>query len=166
MALTDRIHNFSSLVENNFYKVLKVESYKTEFTDNQIIYTLLDGKRLYGRVGINRKFESYTAPFYFQFKGLSFDGLFSTYKFRIYQNVKEVLSDTYREILEILLNYITSQACSGCIERQANQMAHICVTESHVDLCKNYLDLALEEHSKFQLGDILEAFIDYETSNF
>ena len=80
--------------------------------------------------------------------------------------MKEVLSDTYREILEILLTYITTKACSGCVERQANQMAHICVTESRMDLCKNYLDVALVEHSKFQLGDILEAFIDYETSNF
>ena len=166
MALADRIHNFSCLVENNFYKVLKVESYKTRFTDNQIIYTLLDGRRLYGRPGIDRLFKMYTVPFYFHYKGMSYDGLFRAYKLHVYQNVKEVLSDTYHEILQILLSYITTKACSGCVESQPNQMAHICVTESRMDLCERYLDVALVEHSKYQLGDILEAFIDYETSNF
>ena len=166
MSLLCRIHNFSCLIENNFYKVLKVDSYRTEFTDNQIVYTLLDGRRLYGRKGVNRIFRLYKAPFYFQYKGMSYDGIFSFYNFNAYQNAKEVLSVAYREILQILLNYITSKACSGCIESQPNQMAHICVTESRMDLCKKYLDVSLVEHSKYQVGDILEAFIDYETSNF
>ena len=166
MSLAFRIHNFSCLVENNFYTVLKVESYKTRFTDNQIIYTLLDGRRLYGRPGIDRLFKMFTAPFYFHYKGLSCDGLFTGYEFSLYQNAKEVLSVTYHEILQILLSYITTKACSGCVESQPNQMAHICVTESRTDLCKKYLDVALVEHSKYQLGNILEAFIEYEASNF
>ena len=166
MALTNRINNFSCLAENNYYTVLKVESYKTQFTDNQLIYTLLDGRRLYGRPRIDRRFKMYTAPFYFRYKGMSYDGLFRGYEFSLYQNAKEVLSDTYHEILQILMNYITSKACSGCVESQPNQMAHICVTESHRDLCERYLEAALMEHSKYQLGNILEAFIEYEASNF
>ena len=167
MALTDRIHNFSRLVENNYYTVLKVESYKTQFTDNQLIYTLLDGMRLYGRPGIDRRFKKYTAPFYFRYKGMSYDGLFSGYEFSLYQNAKEVLSDTYHEIMQILLDYITSKACSGCVESEPNQMAHICVTESRTDLCEKYLEAALKEHSKYQLGNILEAFIElYDGFNF
>ena len=166
MTLLCRIHNFSCLVENNFYKVLKVDSYRTAFTDNQIVYTLLDGRRLYGRSGVNQIFKLYTAPFYFQYKGLSYDGIFNCYNFSVYKNVKEVLSETYHEILQILLSYITTTACLGCVERQANQMGHVCVTESRMDLCKNYLTAALEEQTKYQLGDIVEAFIDYKMSNY
>ena len=166
MAVSCGIQNFSSLVENNFYKVVKVESFRTVFTANQVVYTLLDGRRLYGRPGVNQIFKLYTVPFYFQYKGLSYEGIFKCYNFSVYENVKEVLSETYHEILQILLSYITSKACLGCLESQPNQMAHICVTESRMDLCKNYLAVALEEHSKYQLGDILEAFINYETSNF
>ena len=166
MAVSSRIQNFASLVENNFYKVVKVETFKTDFTANQVIYTLLDGRRLFGRSGVNEIFKTYVTPFYFQFKGLSENGLFRSYKFNTYRNVEEVLTETYREILQILMSYITSKACMGCLERQPNQMAHICVTESRMDLCKNYLAAALEEQTKYQLGDILEAFIDYEASNF
>ena len=166
MSLAFTIYNFSTLVENIYYTVLKVESYKTQFTDNQIIYTLLDGKRLYGRPGIDRLFKMFTAPFYFHYKGMSYDGLFGGYEFSLYQNAKEVLSDTYHEIMQILLDYITSKACSGCVESEPNQMAHICVTESRTDLCEKYLEVALKEHSKYQLGNILEAFIEYEASNF
>ena len=166
MAVSQRIQNFSSLVENNFYKVVKVESFRTDFTANQVVYTLLDGRRLFGRSGVNEIFKTYTTPFYFQFKGLSENGLFRSYKFNTYRNVEEVLSEAYREILQILMSYITTKACMGCLERQPNQMAHICVTESRMELCKNYLAAALEEQTKYQLGDIVDAFVDYEASNF
>ena len=167
MAVSCGIQNFSSLVENNFYKVLKVDSYRTAFTDNQIVYTLLDGRRLYGCPGANQIFKLYTVPFYFQYKGLSYDGIFNCYNFSVYKNVKEVLSDTYHEIMQILLDYITSKACSGCVESEPNQMAHICVTESRTDLCEKYLEVALKEHSKYQLGNIIEAFIElYDGFNF
>ena len=165
MALTDRIENFSCLIENNYYTVSKVESYKTQFTENQLIYTLLDGRRLYGRPGINRRFKKYTVPFYFCYKGMSYDGFFKDYEFSLYQNAYEVLADTYHELMNILMDYITSKACSGCVENQPNQLAHMCLTESRTDLCERYLEIALREHSKYQLGDILDAIIVYETEN-
>ena len=93
---------------------------------------------------------------------MSSHGLFNAYNFSVYQNAKGVLSDTYHEISRILMNYITNKACSGCVENQPNQLAHICVTESHRDLRERYLEEALMEHSKYQLGNILDAFIDYE----
>ena len=162
MALTNRIENFSCLVVNNYYTVSKVESYKTQFTDNQLIYTLSTGRKLYGRPGIDRRFKKYTVPFYFCYKGMSHGGLFMSYEFSLYQNVKEVLSVTYCEISRILMDYIINKACSGCVEKQPNQLAHICLTESHRDLCERYLEEALMEHPKYQLGNILDAFIDYE----
>ena len=166
MAVSQRIQNFSSLVENNFYKIVKVESFRTDFTVNQVVYTLLDGRRLFGRSGVNKIFKTYTAPFFFQFRGQSENELFRSYKFNIYRNVEELLSEAYHEIVQILMDYITSKACMGCLERQPNQMAHICVTESRMELCKKYLTAALEEQPKYQVGDIVDAFVDYEATNF
>ena len=86
MAIAQKINNFSSLVKYNFYKVTDVESFKTDFTPNQVVYTLIDGQRLFGRVGINEIFGVYTTPFYFQFKGQSANEMFKRYQFNTYKD--------------------------------------------------------------------------------
>ena len=164
MATSERINNFSSLVEYNFYKITKVESFKTDFTPNQVIYTLIDGQRLFGRNGINELFNDYTAPFYFQFKGQSDNELFKSYKFNVYKDAKELVAQNHDEIVEIMTNYITTKACEGCMQQHSNQMAHMCVIETRIEQAKQYLTIALDEHPKYQVGDIVDAFVDFRTT--
>ena len=102
MANSQRINNFSSLVEYNFYKIIKVESFKTDFTSNQVIYTLIDGQRLFGKLGINEIFKAYSAPFFFQFRGQSESELFKSYIFNAYKYVEELVSENYQEIEQSL----------------------------------------------------------------
>ena len=104
--------------------------------------------------------------FFFRFRGLSENELFKRYEFSMYRDAEELLSETYHEIEQILMHYIAWKACTGCIERQPNQMYHICTTETRTKLAKKYLTIALEEHPKYQVGDIADAFVDYEATNF
>ena len=163
MATSERINNFSSLVECNFYKVIEVEPFESDYTPNQVIYTLINGQRLFGRPGINEFFRDCRAPFFFQFRGQSDSELFKSYKFNIYKDVEELVSENYREIEQIMADYITSKACTGCIERQPNQMAHMCVIETRIEQAKQYLTIALDEHPKYDVADIVDAFEDFRT---
>ena len=106
MAVSGRINNFSTLVKNNFYKITKVETYKTDYTPKQVVYTLENGQRLFGRPSIDQFFNKYKAPFFFKFKGLSDNELFRSYKFSAYKDAEELLTDTFREIEQILMHYI------------------------------------------------------------
>ena len=164
MAIAQKINNFSSLVKYNFYKVTDVESFKTDFTPNQVVYTLIDGQRLFGRDGINELFNYYTAPFYFQFKGQSDNELFKNYKFNVYKNATELVLQNHDEIVDIMVNYIVNKACEGCTQQQPNQTAHMCLIETRIEQAKQYLTIALDEHPKYHVKDIVDAFVDFRTN--
>ena len=164
MAAGNKIQNFSSLIKYNFYKVTSVESFKTNFTSNQVVYTLNDGCKLFGRVGINKIFGAYTAPFYFQFNGQATDELFKRYKFNTYKDSEELVAKNHDEILEILINYISNEVCEGCKYQQPNQPdLHSCILETRIEQAKQFLTVALDEHQKYDVGDIVDAFVDFRT---
>ena len=148
------IKNFSSLSINNFYKVIAVNSYKTAFSDNQIVYTLVNGERLFGRTGIDKKFCNFTVPFYFEFLGRSEGELFASYKFNIFGTLEDFISKNLKQIHFILYDYITQNVCNGCKEKQPNQEAHICVSDEAYTLAETYLSKALAENDIFHLDDI------------
>ena len=163
MATSQRIDNFSSLIVNNIYKITNVETYVTDFTPNQVVYTLNDGQRLFGRNGIDDLFKSCTVPFYFQFKGQSNNELFKRYKFNVYKNAEELVFQNHNEIVDIMVNYISDKICEGCTKRQSNQETHMCMLETRIEQAKQYLTIALDEHPKYDVGDIVDAFVDFRT---
>ena len=74
------------------------------------------------------------------------------------------MAQNHNEILEILIDYITNEVCEGCIHRQPTQPAlHSCLLETRVEQAKQYLTAALDEHPKYDVGDIVDAFVDYRT---
>ena len=85
------IKNFSSLSINHFYKIIAVNSYKTAFCNNQLVYTLASGERLFGRTGIDKKFSNFTAPFYFEFLGRSKEELFASYQFNVFATLEDFI---------------------------------------------------------------------------
>ena len=154
------IKNFSSLSINHFYKVIAVNSYKTAFCNNQLVYTLSTGERLFGRMGIDKKFCNFTVPFYFEFLGRSEEELFASYKFNIFGALEEFISKNLKQIHFILYDYITQNVCNGCKEEQPNQDAHICVSDEAYTLAETYLSKALAEKDIFHLGDITAELVN------
>ena len=63
--MAEKIINFFHLVENKFYKIVKIETIKTEYTSKQLVFTIEDGQRLFGKFGIGELFKTYTTPFFF-----------------------------------------------------------------------------------------------------
>ena len=159
------IKNFSSLSINNFYKVIAVNSYKTAFSDNQIVYTLVNGERLFGRTGIDKKFCNFTAPFYFEFLGRSEEELFASYQFNVFATLEDFITKNLKQLHFILFDYITQNVCDGCKENQPNQEAHICVSDEGFNLAEAHLSKALEEKDIFHIGDITQEFIEFKFKN-
>ena len=162
---TQKIHNFSCLTKNNVYKVTDLQYFKTEFDPKQAIYTLESGMKLFGRVGINEQFATFSIPFYFRFKGQTDDELFKKYKFNTFKDSDALVTENHDEILEILINYVTDKVCEGCVRQQPDEppMTHSCLLETRIEQAKQYLTVALDEHPKYEVGDIVDAFVNYRT---
>ena len=164
MAGISKVSNFSCLIKNNFYKVTDVQYFETDFNPNQAVYTLENGQRLFGRSGINEIFGVFTAPFYFQYKEQADNELFKRYKFVTYRDSGELVAQNHDEILEILINYISNEVCEGCKYRQPNQPdLHSCILETRIEQAKQFLTVALDEHLKYDVGDIVDAFVAFRT---
>ena len=158
-----KVYNFSCLTINNIYKVTNVDFFKTDYNLKQVIYTLESGLRLYGRSGINEKFAAFSTPFYFRYKGQTDNALFKKYKFDTFKDSDELLAQNHDEILEILINYVTDKVCEGCARNQPDEppMTHSCLLETRIEQAKQYLTVALNEHPKYEVGDIVDAFVIY-----
>ena len=154
-----KIYNFSCLTINNIYKVTNVDYYKTDYNLKQVVYTLESGLRLYGRSGINEKFAAFSTPFYFRYKGQTDDALFKKYKFDTFKDSDELLAQNHDEILEILINYVTDKVCKG----SEPPMTLSDLLETRIEQAKQYLTVALNEHPKYEVGDIVDAFVNYRT---
>ena len=164
MAGITKVSNFSSLIKNNFYKVTDIQYFKTDYNPNQAVYTLESGRRFFGRAGINEIFGAFSAPFYFQYKGQADNELFKRYKFVTYRDSGELVAQNHDEILEILINYISDKVCEGCLQHQPNEPSiHSCLLETRIEQAKQYLTVALDEHPKYDVGDIVDAFVDFRT---
>ena len=163
--MAGRVYNFSSLIKNNIYKVTDVHYFKTDYNPNQIVYTLESGRRLFGRCGINEKFRALSTPFYFQYKGQADNELFKRYKFVTFKDSDELVAENHDEILEILINYVSDKVCEGCVRQQPDEapMEHSCLLETRIEQAKQYLTVALDEHPKYDVGDIVDAFVGYRT---
>ena len=68
------------------------------------------------------------------------------------------------------VNLIPSQlssdkVCEGCVRHQPDEppMNHSCLLETRIEQAKQYLTVALDEHPKYDVGDIVDAFVDYRT---
>ena len=152
-----KIYNFSCLTINNIYKVTNVDYYKTDYNIKQVIYTLESGLRLFGRSGINEKFAAFSTPFYFRYKGQTDNALFKKYKFDTFKDSDELLAQNHDEILEILINYVTDKVCEG----SEPPMTLSDLLETRIEQAKQYLTVALNEHPKYEVGDIVDAFVIY-----
>ena len=163
--MAGKVYNFSSLIKNNIYKVTDVHYFKTDYNPNQIVYTLESGRRLFGRCGINEKFRALSTPFYFQYKGQADNELFKRYKFVTFKDSDELVAENHDEILEILINYVSDKVCEGCVRHQPDEppMEHSCLLETRIEQAKQYLTVALDEHPKYDVGDIVDAFVGYRT---
>ena len=69
----------------------------------------------------------------------------------------------HNEIVDIMVNYISDKVCEGCTKRQPNQATHMCMLETRIEQAKQYLTIALDEHPKYNVGDIVDAFVDFRT---
>ena len=152
-----KIYNFSCLTINNIYKVTNVDYYKTDYNLKQVVYTLESGLRLYGRSGINKKFAAFSTPFYCRYKGQTDDAFFKKYKFDTFKDSDELLAQNHDEILEILINYVTDKVCEG----SEPPMTLSDLLETRIEQAKQYLTVALNEHPKYEVGDIVDAFVIY-----
>ena len=163
--MAGKVYNFSSLIKNNIYKVTDVHYFKTDYNPNQIVYTLESGRRLFGRCGINEKFRALSTPFYFQYKGQADNELFKRYKFVTFKDSDALVAENHDEILEILINYVSDKVCEGCVRQQPDEapMEHSCLLETRIEQAKQYLTVALDEHPKYDVGDIVDAFVGYRT---
>ena len=163
--MSAKVYNFSSLTKNNIYKVTDVHYFKTEYNPKQVVYTVESGVRLFGRSGINEKFAKFSTPFYFRFKGQSDNELYKKYKFDTFKDSDELVAQNHDEILEILINYVSDKVCEGCVRHQPDEppMTHSCLLETRIEQAKQYLTVALDEHPKYDVGDIVDAFVDYRT---
>ena len=107
------IKNFSTLSINHFYKIIAVNSYKTNYNDNQLIYTLVSGERLFGRSGIDKKLSNFTTPFYFEFLGRSEEELFASYQFNVFATLEDFITKNLKQLHFILFDYITQNVTSN-----------------------------------------------------
>ena len=161
---TQKIHNFSCLTKNTVYKVTDLQYFKTEYNPKQAIYTLESGMKLFGRVGINEQFATFSIPFYFRFKGQTDEELFKRYKFNTFKDGDALVAENHDEILEILINYVTDKVCEGCVQpADDTPRTHSCLLETRIEQAKQYLTVALDEHPKYEVGDIVDAFVNYRT---
>ena len=161
---TQKIHNFSCLTKNTVYKVTNLQYFKTEYNPKQAIYTLESGMKLFGRVGINEQFATFSIPFYFRFKGQTDEELFKRYKFNTFKDGDALVAENHDEILEILINYVTDKVCEGCVQpADDTPRTHSCLLETRIEQAKQYLTVALDEHPKYEVGDIVDAFVNYRT---
>ena len=156
-----KVNNFSCLTKNNFYKVKDVLFFNPDHT----IYTLESGQRVCGRFGINEIFGVYSVPFYFQYKGRADSELFKRYTFVTFEDSEDLVAQKHDEILEILINYIGDKVCEGCMRHRPDEppMDHSCLLETRIKQAKQYLTVALDEHPKYDVGDIVDAFVDFRT---
>ena len=152
-----KVYNFSCLTINNIYKVTNVDYYKTDYNLKQVVYTLESGLKLYGRSGINEKFAAFSTPFYFRYKGQTDDALIKKYKFDIFKDGDELLAQNHDEILGILINYVADKVCEG----SEPPMTLSDLLETRIEQAKQYLTVALNEHPKYEVGDIVDAFVIY-----
>ena len=153
---TQKIHNFSCLIKNNIYKVTDLQYFKTDYNPKQAIYTLESGLKLFGRPGINEQFATFSIPFYFRYKGQA-DELFKRYKFNTFKDSDALVTENHDEILEILINYVTDKVCKG----SEPPMTLSDLLETRIEQAKQYLTVALNEHPKYEVGDIVDAFVIY-----
>ena len=163
---TQKINNFSCLIKNNIYKVTDLQYFKTDYNPKQAIYTLESGLKLFGRPGINEQFATFSIPFYFRYKGQA-DELFKRYKFNTFKDSDALVTENHDEILEILINYVTDKVCEGCVRGQPADeppRTHSCLLETRIEQAKQYLTVALYEHPKYEVGDIVDAFVNYRTN--
>ena len=159
---SQKIHNFSCLTKNTIYKVTDLQYFKTEFDPKQAIYTLESGMQLFGRAGINEQFATFSIPFYFRFKGQSDEELFKRYKFNTFKDGDALVAENHDEILKILINYVTDKVCEGCAQPADDPpRTHSCLLETRIEQAKQYLTVALDEHPKYEVGDIVDAFVIY-----
>ena len=161
---TQKINNFSCLIKNNIYKVTDLQYFKTDYNPKQAIYTLESGLKLFGRPGINEQFATFSIPFYFRYKGQA-DELFKRYQFDTFKDSNALVAENHDEILDILINYVTDKVCEGCTRNQPDEppMTHSCLLETRIEQAKQYLTAALDEHPKYEVGDIVDAFVKYRT---
>ena len=95
-------------------------------------------------------------------KYIGLDQLYPSYNFEVYQNDTKLVSKYFNEINSILENYMKSSICEGCMINDPSQDHHLCLTEDSFHLAERHLEDALRENSKYNVGDITHAFVEYK----
>ena len=166
--MATKVYSFACLTKNNIYKVTHVDYFKTHYKPIQSIYTLESGLKLFGKSDINEKFDAFSTPFYFRYKGHADNALFDKYKFNTFKDSDELVARNHDEILEILINYVDDKVCKGSAWRKPDKppMTLNCLLETRIEQAKQYLTEALNQHPKYDVGDIVDAFVNYRTRTF
>ena len=163
LTMTGKSIHFFQLNENTYYKIVNIRSVKKDLTSNcrELIFVTECGHRLLGHYGVDEVFNLCTVPFFFKYKLLVDSILFKRFELCLCRDVDELVSENYQEMEHILMKYIANKVCKACISNHPNQMIHICTNETKIELSKKYFSIALKEHPKYQVGNVLDAFVKH-----
>ena len=159
LKMTDRNKHFFQLEENTYYKIANIQSCKKDLNSDckELIYITECGHKLLGHYGVDEVFNLCAIPFYFKYKLLVDSILFKRFELCLYQDADHLVSLNYQEMEHILMKYIANKVCKGCILNLPN--GHMCTTRPKTELSKKYFSTALKEHPKYQVGNVLNAFV-------
>ena len=158
--MTDRnVEHFFQLKENTYYKIANIQSCKKDLNSDckELIFITDCGHRLLGHHGVEEVFNLCAVPFFFKFKLLVDSILFKRYELYLYPDADFLVALNYEEMEHILMKYIADKVCKGCILNLPN--GHMCTTRPKTELSKKYFSTALKEHPKYQVGNVLNAFV-------